>query len=112
MLADSLLLIPFWAEDLRAEFEEFSINNTNRVNAVSTPVTAVGPNPTNSTNSFNTASLSDTNVSLNFGIAGQSSFIDPSNYPDDPDMTALEDIVYLDAKEDVGAEADLSNLET
>nr|GEW21793.1 hypothetical protein [Tanacetum cinerariifolium] len=36
----------------------------------------------------------------------------PSNYPDDPDMPTLEDIVYSDDKEDVGAEADFSNLET
>nr|GEU83891.1 copia protein [Tanacetum cinerariifolium] len=46
------------------------------------------------------------------GIVGQSSFVGPSKYPDDPDMPELEDIVYLDDEEDVGAEADLSNLET
>nr|GEV09274.1 hypothetical protein [Tanacetum cinerariifolium] len=90
--------------DLRDEFEEYSVNSTNRVNAA-------GPNPTNSTNSFNTASPSDTAVSLNFEIARKSSFIDPFNYPNDPDMPALEDIVYSDDEEDVGAEADLSNLE-
>nr|GEX14469.1 hypothetical protein [Tanacetum cinerariifolium] len=33
-------------------------------------------------------------------------------YPDDPDMHALEEIIYLDNEEDVGAEADFSNLET
>nr|GEU46903.1 ribonuclease H-like domain-containing protein [Tanacetum cinerariifolium] len=32
--------------------------------------------------------------------------------PDDPNMPALEDITYLDDEEDVGAEADFSNLET
>nr|GEV01266.1 hypothetical protein [Tanacetum cinerariifolium] len=53
-------------------------------------VTAVGPNPTNNTNSFNAASPSDNAVN----------------------MPALEDIVYSDDKEDVGAEADFSNLET
>nr|GEW69126.1 putative ribonuclease H-like domain-containing protein [Tanacetum cinerariifolium] len=36
----------------------------------------------------------------------------PSQYPDDPNMPALEEIVYLDKEEDVGAEADFSNLET
>nr|GEU69183.1 copia protein [Tanacetum cinerariifolium] len=82
------------------------------VNAASAPVTAAGPNPTNSTNCFNTASPSDIAVSLNFKIAGKSSFIDPSKYPDDPDMLELEDIVYSDDDEDVSAEADLSNLET
>nr|GEX01238.1 putative ribonuclease H-like domain-containing protein [Tanacetum cinerariifolium] len=36
----------------------------------------------------------------------------PSKYPDDPDMPELEDIVYSDDEEDVGAEVDLSNLVT
>nr|GFC13290.1 ribonuclease H-like domain-containing protein [Tanacetum cinerariifolium] len=40
---------PTRVRDLRAKFEEFSINSTNRVNDVSAPVTPVGPNPTNST---------------------------------------------------------------
>nr|GEW34949.1 hypothetical protein [Tanacetum cinerariifolium] len=100
------------------------------VNAASAPVNAAGPNPTNSTNNFNIASPFDTAVSLNFGIARKSSccrlmihligrsseantsFIDPSKYPDDPDMLELEDIVYSDDEEDVNEEADLSNLET
>nr|GEX57464.1 hypothetical protein [Tanacetum cinerariifolium] len=68
---------------LRDEFEEFSISSTNRANAVSTPVTATGSNPTNRTNSFNAAN-----------------------------MPTLEDIVYSDDEEDVGAEANFSNLET
>nr|GEX54063.1 hypothetical protein [Tanacetum cinerariifolium] len=98
--------------DLRDEFEEFSVNSTTRVNAASAPVTAVRPNPTNITNSFNVSSPSDNAVSLNFKIGGKSSFVDPSQYPDDPDMPALEDVVYSDDEEDVGAEADFSNLET
>nr|GEZ86984.1 retrovirus-related Pol polyprotein from transposon TNT 1-94 [Tanacetum cinerariifolium] len=84
---------PIGVRNLRAEFEDFSFNITNRVNAVSTPVNAAGLNPTNITNSFNTACPSDTVVSPNFGIARKS-------------------IVYSDDEEDVGAEADLSNLET
>nr|GEV40541.1 hypothetical protein [Tanacetum cinerariifolium] len=98
--------------EMRDEFKEFSINSTNKVNASSAPVITDGPNLTNSTNSFNTASPSDTDVSLNFRTARKSSFVDPSNYPDDRDMHALEDIVYLDYVEDVGVEANLSNLET
>nr|GFA23208.1 ribonuclease H-like domain-containing protein [Tanacetum cinerariifolium] len=65
------------------------------------PVTAVRPNPTNNTNSFNAASPSDNAVSLNFKIGGKSSFVDPPQYPDDPDMPELEDIVYLDHEENV-----------
>nr|GEU82560.1 retrovirus-related Pol polyprotein from transposon TNT 1-94 [Tanacetum cinerariifolium] len=49
-------------------------------------------------------------ISLNFKLGGKSSYVDPSQYPDDPDMPALEDITYSDEK-DVGVEADFSNLE-
>nr|GEX08933.1 ribonuclease H-like domain-containing protein [Tanacetum cinerariifolium] len=104
--------LPTGVRDLRDEFEEFSVNSTNRVNAASTLITAAGPNSTNNTNCFNIASPSDTAVSPDFGIAKKYSFVDPSNYPDDLDMHALEDIVYSDDEEDVGAEADFSNLET
>nr|GFC06887.1 copia protein [Tanacetum cinerariifolium] len=48
----------------------------------------------------NTASPSNTAVSPNFGIAGKSSFVDPSKYLDDPNMPELEDIVYSDDEED------------
>nr|GEU71441.1 putative ribonuclease H-like domain-containing protein [Tanacetum cinerariifolium] len=76
--------------NLSDEFEDFSSNSTNKVNATSAPVTAVRLNSTNSTNSFNA--------------------VGPSN--DAVNMPALEDIVYLDDEEDVGAEAAFSNLET
>nr|GEV16544.1 hypothetical protein [Tanacetum cinerariifolium] len=72
--------------DLRAKFEEFFL----------TALTGPSVNA----------------VSLNFGIARQSSFVDPSKYPDDPDMPKLEDIIYSDDEEDVGVEANISNLET
>nr|GEV46044.1 retrovirus-related Pol polyprotein from transposon TNT 1-94 [Tanacetum cinerariifolium] len=98
--------------DLRDEFEEFFVNSTNRVNVVSAPVTAVEPNLTNSTNSFNADSPSDNVVSLTFEIGGKYLFMDPSQYLDDSDMPALEDIVYSDDEEDVGVKADFSNLET
>nr|GEU92638.1 putative ribonuclease H-like domain-containing protein [Tanacetum cinerariifolium] len=95
--------------DLRAKFKEFFVNSSNRVNDVSAPVNA---NLTNSTNSFNTASPSVNAVRPNFKIARRSSFVDPSKYPNDPDMPKLEYIVYSDNDEDVGTEPDLSNLET
>nr|GEV05163.1 putative ribonuclease H-like domain-containing protein [Tanacetum cinerariifolium] len=98
--------------DLRDEFEEFSDNSTNMVNAASAPVTAIGLNSIDSTNRFNAAGPSDKAVSPNFEIGGKSSFMDPSQYLNDPDMPALEDIVYSDDEDDVGAEADFSNLET
>nr|GEV63068.1 hypothetical protein [Tanacetum cinerariifolium] len=77
-----------------------------------TPVTAVEPNSTNNTNTFNAVGPFNNAVSPNFEIGGKSSFVDPSQYPDDPNMPALEDIIYLDDEEDVGADADFSNLET
>nr|GEX58497.1 putative ribonuclease H-like domain-containing protein [Tanacetum cinerariifolium] len=119
--AQQYVLLPLWSTgsqdpqntDNDVTDAAFDDKDTKRFNAVSAPVNAVGPNLTNSTNSFNTASSSNTTVNPNFGIAGKSSsFMDPSKYPDDPDMPELEDIVYSDDEEDVGAEADLSNLET
>nr|GEU56697.1 putative ribonuclease H-like domain-containing protein [Tanacetum cinerariifolium] len=108
----SLVDLSTRVKGLRDEFKEFSVNSTNRVNAASAPVTAVGPNPTNNTNNFNAASPSDNVVSPTFDIGGKSSFVDPSQYPDDLDMPALEDIVYSDDEKDVGAEPDFSNFET
>nr|GEY82027.1 hypothetical protein [Tanacetum cinerariifolium] len=75
-------------------------------------ITAVGSNSTDSTNTFSTACPSNNVVSLNFELGRKSSFVDPSQYPDDPNMPALEDITYSDDEEDVGVEADFSNLET
>nr|GEX94554.1 hypothetical protein [Tanacetum cinerariifolium] len=43
-------------------------------------------------NTFSAAGPSNNVVSSNFELGGKSSFVDPSQYPDDPDMPALEDI--------------------
>nr|GEV79573.1 ribonuclease H-like domain-containing protein [Tanacetum cinerariifolium] len=95
--------------NLSKEFEDFSDNSTNEVNATSTTVSAVGKNSTNNTNTFSAVGPSDTGDSLTLG---KSSYVDPYQYPDDPIMPALEDITYSDDEEDVGAEAEFSNLET
>nr|GEV24336.1 uncharacterized mitochondrial protein AtMg00810-like [Tanacetum cinerariifolium] len=76
---------------------------------VNTPVPAVGQNSTNSTNTFSAVGFSNTAISPTLR---KYSYVDPSQYPDDPDMPALEDITYSDDEKDVGAEADFSNLET
>nr|GFC65954.1 hypothetical protein [Tanacetum cinerariifolium] len=73
--------------NLSEEFEDFSDNNIYEVNAASTSVLAVRQISTNSTNTFSAAG--------------------PSNTDD-----TLEDITYSDNDEDVGAEADFTNLET
>nr|GEW67255.1 hypothetical protein [Tanacetum cinerariifolium] len=95
--------------NLSEEFEDFSDNSTNEVNVASTPVPAVGQNLANSTNTFSVAGPSNTVVSPTLG---KSSYVDPSQYPDDPNMPALEDITYSDDEEDVGADANFFNLET
>nr|GEU60198.1 hypothetical protein [Tanacetum cinerariifolium] len=107
----SLVELSTGVRDLSDEFEEFFVNSTYMVNAASTPVTAVRPNSTNSTNNFNVAGPSDNVVSPNIEICAKYSFVDLSQYPNDPNMPALEDIVYSDDEEDVGAEDDFSNLE-
>nr|GEU69989.1 hypothetical protein [Tanacetum cinerariifolium] len=76
---------------------------------VDTSVPAVGQISTNSTNTFSAAGPSNTDVSLTLE---KSSYVDTSQYPDDPNMPELEDITYSDNEEDVGAEADFTNLET
>nr|GEV83724.1 hypothetical protein [Tanacetum cinerariifolium] len=73
--------------NLSVEFKDFSDNNINEVNAADSPVPAVGQISTNNTNTFSAAGPSNT-------------------------VVKLEDITYFNNEEDVGAEADFSNLET
>nr|GFC40312.1 hypothetical protein [Tanacetum cinerariifolium] len=87
----------------------FEVKEPNGVNAASTSVPAIRQNSTNSTNTFSVAGPSNTVVRLTIR---KSSYVDPSQYPDDPNMPALEDITYSDDEEDFGAEADFSSLET
>nr|GEV38053.1 hypothetical protein [Tanacetum cinerariifolium] len=96
-------------QNLSEEFKDFSDNSTNEVNAASTTVPAIGQNSTNSSNTFSAAGPSNTAISLTLG---KSSYVDPSQYPDDPNMPALKDITYSDDEEDIGVEADFLNLET
>nr|GEW46088.1 hypothetical protein [Tanacetum cinerariifolium] len=74
--------------NLSAEFKDFFDNSINEVDAVDSLVHAVGP------------------------THGKSSYIDTSQLPDDLNMPELEDITYSNDEEDVGAEADFTNLET
>nr|GFC03845.1 hypothetical protein [Tanacetum cinerariifolium] len=95
--------------NLSIEFEDFSDNSINEVNAVDSPVPAVGQISTNSTNTFSAAGPSNTAVSPTHG---KSSYMNTSQYPNYPNMLELEDITYSGDEEDVGAEADFTNLET
>nr|GEX62958.1 cleavage and polyadenylation specificity factor subunit 2 isoform X1 [Tanacetum cinerariifolium] len=95
--------------NLSVEFEDFSNNNINEVNAAGNLVLAVGQIFTDSTNTFSVAGPSNATASPtheNF------SYIDTSQLPDDLNMPELKDITYSDNEEDVGAEADFTNLET
>nr|GFA13775.1 hypothetical protein [Tanacetum cinerariifolium] len=78
--------------NLSEEFKDFSNNIINEVNAARTPVPVVGQILTNSTNTFCAAGPSNTAV---IPTHGKSSYVDPFQYLDDPNMPASEDITYL-----------------
>nr|GEV23887.1 uncharacterized mitochondrial protein AtMg00810-like [Tanacetum cinerariifolium] len=94
--------------NLSAEFEDFFDNNINEVNAADSLVAAIGKISTNNTNTLSAAGPSNADVSPTHG---KFSYVNTSQYPDDPNIPQLEDITYSD-EEDGGAEADLTNLET
>nr|GEV38093.1 putative reverse transcriptase domain-containing protein [Tanacetum cinerariifolium] len=64
---------------------------------------------TNSTNNFSAAGPLNAAASPTHG---KSSFIDASQLLDVSEMPELEDIIYFDDEDDVGAETDFNNLET
>ncbi|GJT17884.1 hypothetical protein Tco_0876590 [Tanacetum coccineum] len=79
--------VPSTEEPRVNQEKDANVNNTNNINIVSLIV--------------NAAVIQDNSVDENivFGCA------------DDPNMPELEDIVYSDDDEDVGAEADINNLD-
>nr|GEZ89107.1 retrovirus-related Pol polyprotein from transposon TNT 1-94 [Tanacetum cinerariifolium] len=91
------------------EFEDFSDDSINKVNVAGSLVPAVGQISTNITNTFSVVGPSNADVSPTHG---KSSYVDSSQLPNDLNMPKLEDITYSDDEEDVGAEADFTNLET
>nr|GFB16127.1 hypothetical protein [Tanacetum cinerariifolium] len=95
--------------DLNAEFQDCSKNNSNEVTTASSIVPTVGKNSLNSTNTFSAAGPSNTAVIPTYG---KTSDIDASQLLDDLDMLGLEDILYSDDEDVVGAEANFNNLES
>nr|GEX89874.1 hypothetical protein [Tanacetum cinerariifolium] len=85
-------------KDLNAEFEECTNNSSNGVNAASSSVSTAGQNFINSTNDSSAAGPSNTSASP---TAANSS-----------DMPNLEDLTHSNDTDDVGAEADINNLES
>nr|GEU38947.1 putative ribonuclease H-like domain-containing protein [Tanacetum cinerariifolium] len=95
--------------DLNVEFEECTNNNSNGVNATSSSVSTAGHNFINSINDFSAAGPSNTAASP---IVTNSSLQDASTSSHDSDMPNLEDLTHADDADDVGAEADINNLES
>nr|GEY89638.1 putative ribonuclease H-like domain-containing protein [Tanacetum cinerariifolium] len=74
--------------DLNAEFKEYNNNSSNGFNAASSLVSTTGHNSINSTNDFSAA------------------------VPSNAAMPNLEDLSHSNDEDDVGAEADINNLES
>nr|GFB83987.1 hypothetical protein [Tanacetum cinerariifolium] len=94
----SLVVTIIGFRDLNAEFEECTNNSSNGVNAASFSVSTAGHNYINSTNDFSAAGPSNaaaTPTAANFS-----------------DMPNLEDLTHSDDADDVGAEANINNLES
>nr|GEZ75734.1 hypothetical protein [Tanacetum cinerariifolium] len=87
-----------------SKFQDCSENSSNEVTTASFTVPTVGQNSLNSTNTFSVAGLSNTAVSPTYGDASQS--------PDNSDIPGLEDIIYSDDEDVVGAKVDVNNLES
>ncbi|GJW88980.1 putative ribonuclease H-like domain-containing protein [Tanacetum coccineum] len=75
------------------------INSTNNINTASDG---------NNTNNVNTVSLTVNAAVIEVNVVDPKTSI---KLPNDPNMPELEDIVYSDDDEDVGAEADINNLD-
>nr|GEU47570.1 retrovirus-related Pol polyprotein from transposon TNT 1-94 [Tanacetum cinerariifolium] len=86
--------------NLSADFEDLSDNSINEVNAADSPVPVVGHILTNSTKTFSGVGPSNTVVSPTHG---KYSYVNTSQYPNDPNMPELEYITYSNDEEDVGA---------
>nr|GFB85790.1 hypothetical protein [Tanacetum cinerariifolium] len=95
--------------DLNSEFEECTNNSSNGVNAASSSVSIAWHNCINSTNDFRAADPSNTAASP---TVANSSSQDASTSSHDLDMPNLEDLTHFDDADDVGAEADINNLES
>nr|GEV65072.1 retrovirus-related Pol polyprotein from transposon TNT 1-94 [Tanacetum cinerariifolium] len=76
--------------NLIEEFEDFFDNRINGVNVACIPVHVVGQNSTNSTNTFSAAGPSNTTDSPTLR---KSSYVDPSQYPDDSNMPAWKTLL-------------------
>nr|GFA53725.1 hypothetical protein [Tanacetum cinerariifolium] len=96
-------------KDLNEEFKECINNSSNGVNAAGSSISAAGLNFTNSTNDFSAAGPSNTAASP---PVENSALQNVSTSSHNEDMPNLEDYTHSDDADDVGAEADINNLES
>nr|GEY12095.1 putative ribonuclease H-like domain-containing protein [Tanacetum cinerariifolium] len=112
--------------DLNAKFEECTNNSSNGVNAASSSVSAAGQKCINNTNDFSTAGPFNTAASSSISAVGKNcinsandfSAVGPFNTAASPtaantsDMPNLEDLTHSNDTDNVGAEADINNMES
>nr|GEV72310.1 copia protein [Tanacetum cinerariifolium] len=96
-------------KDLNEEFEECINNSSNGANATGSSISAAGLNFTNSTNDFSAAGPSNTAASPPVENSALQNVSTSSHYVD---MLNLEDYTHSYDADDVGAEADINNLES
>nr|GFC34470.1 hypothetical protein [Tanacetum cinerariifolium] len=92
-----------------SEFKECTNNSSNGINAFSSLVSTAGHNVINNTNDFSVAGPSNAAASL---TAANFSSQDASTSTYNSDMPNLEDLTHSNDANDVGAEADINNLES
>nr|GEZ65875.1 retrovirus-related Pol polyprotein from transposon TNT 1-94 [Tanacetum cinerariifolium] len=105
----SLVVTIIGFRDLNEEFKECINNSSNGVNAVGSSVSAAVLNFINNTNDLSAAGPSNTAASP---PVENSALQNVSTSSHDADMPNLEDYTHSDDADDVGAEADINNLES
>ncbi|GKB99504.1 putative ribonuclease H-like domain-containing protein, partial [Tanacetum coccineum] len=91
--------VPSIEDESNDQEKDNNVNNTNNVNIASDG---------NSTNNVNAVSSTVNAACIEVNVVGTKISIE---LPDDPNMPELEDIIYSNDDEDVGAEADMNNLD-
>nr|GFA69800.1 hypothetical protein [Tanacetum cinerariifolium] len=97
------------AQTRKQDFKECTNNSSNEVNVASSLISTAGQNFINSTNDFSAAGPSNVVASP---TAANSSSQDDFVSTHDSNMPNLEDLTHSNDADDVGAEADINNLES
>nr|GEZ55205.1 hypothetical protein [Tanacetum cinerariifolium] len=108
-LTRTMNYLPVNAENQTNTHAECINNSSNGVNAAGSSISAAGLNFTNTTNDFSATGPSNTAASP---PVENSALQNVSTSSHDADMPNLEDYTHSDDADDVGAEADINNLES